>query len=214
MHLWSFSVERQDSPPDWKTENSLRQKAVPPKRAGNSDTTCRCQHYQEQSLIRQVFHGHLMQMIVVLLRKQSGDPREGPSPYGRAPIFMTHSPGWVHRMDAIPNSLNTISARTEHRHMSRDIIKPRPCFALGFLTLRFSLSLCVCVCVHVSVDKISQKVLNRLTSFSGQTFPLTHGGNHSILKKKKRPGVRVGHGGWGQNLALMIRVTRKIFEWL
>ena len=49
----------------------------------------------------------------------------------------------------------------------------------GFLTS--CLSVCVCVCV--SVTKISKKILTRLTSFLVEAFPLTQGGNRSILKK-------------------------------
>ena len=64
--------------------------------------------------------------------------------------------------------------------IGRQFIKPCPCFAWrGFL-------LCVClsvrVCVCVSVTKVSKKILNRSTSFLAEAFPLTQGGNHSILK--------------------------------
>ena len=48
---------------------------------------------------------------------------------------------------------------------------------VGFLTLHLS--------VHVSVDKICQKeLLSRSTSFLVEAFLVTHGGNHSILKKE------------------------------
>ncbi len=49
------------------------------------------------------------------------------------------------------------------------------------------------VCVCVSVTKISQKILNRSTSFLVEAFPVTQGGNHSILEKSP-PGVTVGVG--------------------
>ncbi len=56
--------------------------------------------------------------------------------------------------------------------------KPHLCFAWrGFL-----LSFCVCPSVCVSVFKVSQKLLNRPTSFLVDGFPLTQRGNHSILK--------------------------------
>ena len=53
------------------------------------------------------------------------------------------------------------------------------------------------VCACVSVNKISHilsfsHILN-LASFLVEAFPLTQGGNHSILKKKC-PGVRAGVG--------------------
>ena len=50
-----------------------------------------------------------------------------------------------------------------------------PLCMAGFLILR----LCVCV----SVNKISQKVLNRSTLFLVEVFPLTQKGNRLILKK-------------------------------
>ena len=45
----------------------------------------------------------------------------------------------------------------------------------GFITLHIS--------VCLSVDKISQKVFNQSTLFLVGAFPVTQGGNHSILKK-------------------------------
>ncbi len=54
----------------------------------------------------------------------------------------------------------------------------------GFLTLRWIISVCLCLSgVFVSVTKISKKILNRPTSYLVEAFPLTQGGNHSILKK-------------------------------
>ncbi len=70
----------------------------------------------------------------------------------------------------------------------------------GFLTF-FTLSL-LCVCMCVSVNKISQKILNESTSILAEAFPVTQEGKQSILKKKS-PGARVGvfggGGGFGPN---------------
>ncbi len=63
------------------------------------------------------------------------------------------------------------------------VVKPRHCFAWRGFLLCVCLSVCVSVCVCVSVTKISQKILNRSTSFLAGAFPLTQGGNHSILRK-------------------------------
>ena len=58
------------------------------------------------------------------------------------------------------------------------------------------LSLRVYVCVSVSVNKISQKILNRSTLLLVEAFPLTKEGNHLILKQLPwGKGVCVGGGG-------------------
>ncbi len=49
----------------------------------------------------------------------------------------------------------------------------------GFLTSR----LCVCLSVCVSVNKISKKNIEPINSIFVEAFPVTQGGNHSILKK-------------------------------
>ncbi len=50
----------------------------------------------------------------------------------------------------------------------------------------------VCLSVCVSVNKIISKNIDRFTSFLVEAFPVTQGGNHSILKKKSPR----GKGGW------------------
>ncbi len=79
------------------------------------------------------------------------------------------------------------------------------------------------VCVSVNIAK---KAFHRSTSFSMGGFPWTQGWSDSILKKN-RPGARVAARararvcvcvcvcvrGGGQNLDLMIRDRRNIFQW-
>ncbi len=86
----------------------------------------------------------------------------------------------------------TMTCNRVKSYADTSIVKPRPCFAWrGFL-----LSLCVCMraCVRLSVCKISQRILDRSTSFFVEAFPMAQGGNHSILKENC-PEVRVGV--WG-----------------
>ena len=71
------------------------------------------------------------------------------------------------------------------------LVKPRPCFARrGFL---LCVCLSVCVFVFVSVSKISQKILNRSTSFLAG-LP-SDPGRKPFDFEKYHPGVRVGVGG-------------------
>ena len=71
------------------------------------------------------------------------------------------------------------------------MIKPRPMHALhGGVSCFAFVCVSVCLSVCVSVYKISQKIFSRSTSFLVEAFPVTQGGNHSILKKRPR-----GKGG-------------------
>ena len=76
--------------------------------------------------------------------------------------------------------------------LSQQSLLLNPAFAWrGFL-----LSLCVSVrpCVRLTDNKISQKLSNRSTSLLVEAFPVTQGGNHSILNKKL-PWDKGGSGG-------------------
>ncbi len=66
----------------------------------------------------------------------------------------------------------------------------------------------LCVSVCVSVDKISQKILNPSTLWRSSLWPT----EETIRFWKKSPQGKGGCGG--QNLALMIKDRRNIFEWL
>ncbi len=57
----------------------------------------------------------------------------------------------------------------------------------GFLTLR--LSVCSCVCMCVSVSKISQKILNRSTSFLALLCATAHQ-SYCCHTGVRRPSVR------------------------